>query len=154
MGIGSIDLGNGIPGSQFQVRVTKSTGLMVKSCELREDSSSTLAIAQADPDPGGTFFSDPYGTAFGDLTAVNTATTVYVTFSEATFMPGKRLSGSGQTYSVYCQLTGFNPSSSMQVSISSDVLFFFFDDTDTSHPITGTNKIKNLPLDGTGRASN
>lgn len=154
VGSGSVEAGSGVTGSQFQVRLNKSSNLALSQCEIRDQQNSTVAIANADPSQGGTFFQDPYGLPFADLNAVTASPIAYVTFSPETFQSSKRLDGSSSNYSIYCNISSAPSKSSLQAEISSETQQFFIDNGDNTSPITSVNKIKKLPLSGTSRVSN
>lgn len=113
-GTGTAEVGDGLNASQFQLRVTKSAEVDITACEIR-DSQNTIIATKAAP-----FDSDSFGTVFGALATQNTATEAYVSWREANFAAGKRMTAGGGVYTIYCTITDFDPNSSMQLSLTSD----------------------------------
>jgi len=113
-GTGTAEVGDGLNSSQFQLRVTKTTAVVVTSCEIRDSQNTIIATRNAP------FHSDSFGTAFANQAAQDLATEAYVTWTEAAFAAGKRMTAGGGVFTIYCTVGGFNNNSSMQLSLTSD----------------------------------
>jgi len=153
VGEGSVEVGAGLPTSQFQIRLFKSSGVAVDSCEIR-DSTTTLATAKANPNDGGTFYLDAYGKPFGTLADVTNAQVAYVTFTPNTFSGGKRLEATGKVFSIYCSVTTTPASSSMQASIDLSTELSFIENNNDNLPLSDSSLIKKLPINGSSRVTN
>lgn len=153
VGEGSVEVGAGLPTSQFQIRLFKSSGVAIDSCEIR-DSTTTLATAKADPNDGGTFYLDAYGKPFATLADVTNAQVAYATFTPSTFSGGKRLEATGKIFSIYCSVTTTPASSSMQASIDLSTELSFIENNNDNLPLSDSSLIKKLPINGSSRVTN
>ena len=153
VGAGSVEIGSSLLTSQFQVRLFKSAGVEVQSCEVR-DSSTSIATALADPSNGGTFFADAYGKPFATFADVTNSQVAYATFTPNTFSGGKRIEGNGQNYTLYCNVSTAPSNTSMQASIDLSTQISFIENNNDNLPLADTSLIKKLPINGSSRVTN
>lgn len=146
-GTGTVEIGDGLTGSQFQIKLTKTAAIIITSCEVRDAASTVVATKNS------TFSSDAFGTAFANQAAQDAATSAFVTFASTNFASGKRISAGGGVYSVFCTVTGIPTNSSMQAQITEDNINVFVDNDNFTSLVNDSKKFLGLPQTGTARVS-
>lgn len=150
-GRGYVQIGSSLSGSQFQVKLSKSVGLLVDRCELREQLSGVIATAIS-TQPGH-FSTDPYGLTPLSEAELTNANQIYATFTPDTFSSGRLMEANGSSYSIYCSVSNVPQGSTLQVSIDESTQQYFIDSGKLQTPLIGANNFKKLPLTGTPRSS-